>query len=118
MLHPKSNTETQKAQDPVTDVMPFRAIDSDGGRIFQVASGICVIDALEDSSCLLSEILLFIRDYSNQDSGLKISAVHVIEDILINAKAIVDASTSGLMASQRSAPQNLEMPNRGARGAA
>jgi hypothetical protein len=118
MTHPKSTTETQRAQAPVTDVMPFRQIDSVGGRIFQVAPGICVIDALEDSSCLLSEILLFIRDYSDQDSGLKISAVHVIEDILINAKAIVDASTSGLMESQRSAPQNPEVLNRGARGAA
>lgn len=100
-MHPKNSIKPDKAQDPVTGVMPFKAINPDGDRIFQVTPGICVVDALEDGSCLLSEILMFISEYHDADTGLKPGAVYLIQETLENAKAIVDSSVCGLMATQR-----------------
>ena len=101
MSHPKNSTKPDKAQDPVTAVMAFRAINPEGDRIFQVTPGICVVDALEDSSCLLSEVLMFISDYNDADTGMKVGGMYMIQEVLENAKAIVDSSVCGLMAAQR-----------------
>ena len=101
MSHPKNSTAPQKAQDPVTAAMSFKVINPGGDRIFQVTPGLCVVDALEDSSCLLSEVLLFIQEYNDEDTGLKTGGVYLIQEILANAKAIVDSSVCGLMAAQR-----------------
>lgn len=100
-MHPKNSTKPDKAQDPVTAVMAFKAINPEGDRMFQVTPGVCVIDALEDSSCLLSEILLFIQQYNDEDQGMKTAGVYMIQEVLVNAKAIVDSSVCGLMAAQR-----------------
>jgi hypothetical protein len=100
-MKPEISTKPHKAQAPLTQPTPFKAINPESDRIFQVNSGICLIDALEDSSCLLSEVLLFIQQYNDEDSGLKTAGVYLIQEVLVNAKAIVDSSVSGLMAAQR-----------------
>lgn len=99
-MSPKNSTKPDKAQDPVTAVMAFKAINPDGDRIFQVAPGVCVVDALEDGSCLLSEILMFTSEYNDADTGLKPGAIYLIQETLESAKAIVDSSVSGLMAAR------------------
>ncbi|POQ03667.1 hypothetical protein [Pseudomonas syringae] len=101
MTHLKNTTAPPKSQVAVTKAHDFRPINPAGDEILQVRSGVCVIDALEDSSCLLSEVLLFIRDHLDEDAGLKVSGVYLLQEHLINAKAVLDASVSGLMA-QRS----------------
>lgn len=66
----------------------------------QVRPGVCVIDALEDSSCLLSEVLLFIREHMDEDHGLKVSGVYLLQEHLVHAKAVLDSSVSGLIHSR------------------
>jgi hypothetical protein len=100
-MHPKNSTKPLKAQDPVTAVTAFKAINPHDDRIFQVAPGVDVVDALEDSSCLLSEVLFFLKEYHDEDTGLKTAGVYLIQEVLLNAKAIVDSSVCGLMAAQR-----------------
>lgn len=101
MSHPKNSTKPLGTQVPVTQLTQFKAISTESDHIFQVTPGVCLVDALEDSSCLLSEVLLFIQQYNDEDSGLKTAGVYLIQEVLVNAKAIVDSSVSGLMAAQR-----------------
>ncbi|TDV44426.1 hypothetical protein EC919_11498 [Pseudomonas graminis] len=101
MSHPKNSTKPLEAQVPLTQLMQFKAINPESDQIFQVTPGICLVDALENSSCLLSEVLLFIQQYHDEDSGLKTAGVYLIQEVLVSAKAIVDSSVCGLMAAQR-----------------
>lgn len=97
MSHPKNNTASAFAQYAVTVETAYKACHGADDETLQVRGGIDVIDALEDSSCRLSEVLLFIREYLDEDAGLKISAVYLLQEQLMNAKAVLDSSVAGLM---------------------
>lgn len=101
MTHSKNTTALSHAQVPVTETSDFRVVNPGGERVLQVTPGICVVDALEDSSCLLSEALLFITDYLDEDHGLKTSGVYLLQQHLISAKGILDSSVKGLVTAQR-----------------
>lgn len=100
-MHPKNTTALQKAQVAVTDATQFRACIGAEDETLQVRAGIDVVDALEDSSCRLSEVLLFIRDHLDDDLGLKTSGVYLLQEHVMNAKAVLDASVAGLMTARR-----------------
>ncbi|KWS41932.1 MULTISPECIES: hypothetical protein [Pseudomonas syringae group] len=100
MSQPKSNTAPKKAQVAVTQ--PFEVIDHGKDEFLQVRSGIPALDAMELSSAWLSEVLLFIRDYYDEETGLKTSGVYLIQQQLISAKALIDASVVGIMEAERS----------------
>lgn len=89
-MHPKNSTTVKVTQPPVT-----AALDVD--EFFSVRPGVPFIDALEISSCRISEILLFLRDHVDEEEGLKVSAVYLMQDHLVGAKAILDSAASGLM---------------------
>lgn len=100
MSHPKNTTASLKAQVAVTQ--PFEVIDHEKDEYLQIRSDIPVLKAMEESSTWLSEVLLFIRDYNDDEDGLKVSGVYLIQQQLIGAKALIDASVDGIMAAQRS----------------
>lgn len=100
MLQPENTTTPLKAQAAVTQ--PFEVVDHDKDEFLQVRSDVPVLKAMEESSTWLSEVLLFIRDYNDDEDGLKTSGVYLIQQQLIGAKALIDASVDGIIAAQRS----------------
>lgn len=100
-MHPKNSTAPQKAQVAVTELTMFRACLGADDETLQVRGGMDVVDALEDSSYRLSEVLLFIREYLDEEQGLKTSGVYLLQEQVMNAKAVLDASVAGLMTARR-----------------
>ncbi|VVO24383.1 hypothetical protein PS710_04503 [Pseudomonas fluorescens] len=98
-MHPKNSTRKDPAQVAVTQ--PFEVVDHERDEFLQVRHDIAVTDALELSSARLSEVLLFIRDHADEESGLKSSGLYLITEHLIGAKALLDSSVSGIVAARR-----------------
>ncbi|VVO22876.1 hypothetical protein PS723_04358 [Pseudomonas fluorescens] len=99
MSHPKNSTSKALAQVAVTQ--PFEVVDHMKDEFLQVRHDVAVTDALELSSARLSEVLLFIRDHTDEESGLRNSGVHLIQEHLAGAKALLDSSVNGIIAAQR-----------------
>ena len=100
MSRPKNTTSNTPGQGPVTAKLEPGTENCDASEILEVRAGVCVVDALEISSCRLSEALLFIKDYSDFDVGLKTSGVYLLQECLISAKAVLDSSIKGLMSAR------------------
>jgi hypothetical protein len=94
MSHPKNSKTPEVTQQPLTT-------EHQVDELMSVRSGVPVLDALELSSCRMSELLSFIRDHVDEDDGLKVSAVYLAQEHLIGAKAMLDSCISGLMQAER-----------------
>lgn len=98
-MHPKNTTGKASAQVAVTQ--PFEVVDHEKDEFLQVRHGISVTEALEMSSNRLAEVLCFIRDHVDEESGIKNSGVWLLQEHLIGAKALLDSSVNGIIAAQR-----------------
>lgn len=81
---------------PVTTagVAGFAPMDSEGSPLFRVAPGICVDDALEHASCLMSCInQLTLSAATDDNSGNATWCAHYLGEM---AKAIIDDVTTSL----------------------
>lgn len=101
MSRPENTIVLGAAQAAVTQATLYRPRVCAEDSSLQVRAGIDVVDALEDSSSRLSEVLLFICDYTDEEDGLKPSGVYLLKEQVMNAKAVLDASVSGLMTARR-----------------
>jgi hypothetical protein len=97
----ENTTVPKTAQVAVTQAMLYRPCVGADDSNLQVRAGIDVVDALEDSSSRLSEVLLFICQYTDEEEGLKTSGVYLLKEQVMNAKAVLDASVAGLMTTRR-----------------
>lgn len=92
------NTKTHTApQEPLTAEWDFHVINAEQNHCLRVTPGLPVLDVLEDSSCRLAEVLKFIDDHLDDERGLKVSALYLLQNHLVTAKALVDSSTAGLI---------------------
>lgn len=75
-------------------VSGFAPMDSAGAPLFSVAPGVCVEDALEHASCLMSCInRLTLSAATDDDSGNATWCAHYLGEMV---KAIIDDVAAGL----------------------
>jgi hypothetical protein len=98
-MQAENTTRHKRTQVPVTQ--PHVVVDHENDEYLQVRPDIPVLDAIERSSCRIAEILLFLREHYDDETGLKVSGVYMVQEHLISAKALIDASVNGLIAAQR-----------------
>jgi len=81
---------------PTTRPQSFESLGQSGDLV-EVRAGAPIDEVLELASCRLSEVLELLREQAEHDEGLTQNMLYVTQDLLVGAKAMVDACSGGLL---------------------